>query len=107
MLRRYARRIGTYKGRALYRIPARIVFNNSGGRLSDWLSPPVVEMEVIAQSAAQAANWARDNEVPPGVAEVEIHAWGVNGGHIQRFIGWESAMASLMLTAPAQSAQLF
>lgn len=46
------------------------------------------EFYVLAKSAADAANWARDNmEWPPCT---EITAWGPKGGVVRRWIGYES-----------------
>ena len=75
--------------RGYYRVPVRVLFNDS--RSCGTIA--TLDVEVIAKSAAEAANWVRDNE--PGVVgrpETEIHAWGPKGGHVERYIGWESSM---------------
>ena len=79
--------------RGYYRVPVVVEFNDS--RACATIARR--EFTVTAKSAAEAANWVRDNE--PGVrgrAETEIHAWGPKGGHVERYIGWESAIAAEM-----------
>ena len=79
--------------RGYYRVPVLVDFNSSRA----CATVARAEFTVIAKSATEAANWVRDNE--PGVrcrAETEIHAWGPKGGHVERYIGWESAIAAEM-----------
>ncbi len=99
-----ARKIGTYKGRPVYRVPVRVTLNNSGGRVADWLAPPRAVFEVLAHSPADAANWARD--AIGTRAETEIEAYGVKGGCTRRYIGWQSAMFASMMEGAPRAVQL-
>lgn len=100
-----ARNIGKdARGRKLYRVPVRVTFNNSSGTLADWISPPFIEFDVIAYSAADAANWAtREYETRP---ETEILAFGPQGGRTRRFITWERAIGAELMTRGTSTAQL-
>ena len=100
-----ARNIGKdARGRKLYRVPVRVTFNNSAGTINDWIAPPTIEFDVIAYSAADAANWAaREYETRP---ESEIVAFGPQGGRARRFISWERAVYAEMLTRGPRTAQL-
>lgn len=92
------------RGRKLYRVPVRVTFNNSSGSIDDWIAPPYVEFDVIAHSAADAANWAaREYETRP---ESEIVAFGPQGGRTRRFITWERAVYAEMLTRGPSTATL-
>lgn len=100
MLKRYARYIGRdASGRKVYRVPVKIIFNNSAGTVDDWINPPTSEIDVIAYSAADAANWARAQYATR--PETEIISWGPQGGETRRFIGWESAIGAEMLAPRA------
>ena len=77
--------------RGYYRVPVVVEYNSS--RHCATIARQL--FTVTAKSASEAANWVRDNE--PGVAgraETQIHAWGPKGGHVERYIGWESAIGS-------------
>lgn len=54
-----------------------------------------VRFWVIARSAKEAANWARDRLAT--VPEVEVFAWGPKGGETHRFVGWESAIGTQLV----------
>lgn len=91
---RFENRAAQRLTRGFYRVPVVVLFNSS----RHCATVARAEFSVIARSAAEAANWVRDNE--PGVwdrAETEIHAWGPKGGHVQRFIGWESAVSAALI----------
>jgi hypothetical protein len=107
MFKQFARATGTdAKGRKLYRIPVRIIFNNSAGSIDDWCDPLTIDFDVIGHSAADAANWARAQYATQ--PETEIIAWGPKGGETRRFIGWESAIGAELLAPRAPvSAALF
>lgn len=93
MLERNKQRSAGRLSHGFYRVPVTVLFNSSRACATVGRK----EFEVIARSAAEAANWVRDNE--PGVwdrAETEIHAWGPKGGHVERYIGWDSAMMAVM-----------
>jgi hypothetical protein len=93
------------RGRKLYRVPVRVTFNNSGGTIDDWISPPFVEFDVIAHSAVDAANWtAREYESRP---ETEIVAFGPQGGRTRRFISWDRAIGAELFNRGARTAPLF
>ena len=47
---------------------------------------------IIAKSAVEAANWARDRL--QYLPETEIWAWGPKGGEVYRYVGWESAISA-------------
>lgn len=89
-----AQYIGRYKGRRVHRYPVRVTFNNSRGRLADWLSPPRAEFAVIACTPADAADWAR--RWCGARAETEIDVYGPKGGRTRRYIGYESAVWAAM-----------
>jgi len=100
-----ARQIGKdARGRKLYRVPVRVTFNNSSGTIDDWIAPPFIEFDVIAYSAADAANWAaREYESRP---ETEIIAFGPQGGRTRRFITWERAIGAELMTRGPSTATL-
>lgn len=97
MQKRYAQRIGTYKGRAVYRVPVMAVFNDS----TQCRTVAKVETTVISQSATEAANWLRDKYA--GIPEAEFYAWGIKGGEVYRYIGWESALWQQLMASPAHA----
>lgn len=91
-----ARRIGTYQGKRVYEFPVRVLLNDS--QRCRTLS--TVESMVISTSAAEAANWVREQySTRP---ETEILVYSVKGGVTRRYVGWESAMGSLLLERPHQ-----
>lgn len=95
------------KGRKCYRIPVVMIFNNSSGPVEGWLNPRKLEFTVIAHSAAEAANWARDNE-SGNMPETEIIAWGPKGGETRRYIGWQLAVyMEMMQPKPPENLTLF
>lgn len=85
-----ARKIGSYQGKPVYRVPVRVVLNNSQGRLADWINPPSACVEIIARSAVEAANYVRD--LVAHRPETEVFAYGPKGGETHRFVGWESSI---------------
>jgi len=90
-----ARKIGMINGKPVYRVPVRIVCNNSQGHVEEWLDPPTVLTEVIARSAAGAANFVRD--LMGDTPETEITAYGPKGGEVYRYVGWESSIMYQMI----------
>jgi hypothetical protein len=92
----HAHYLGTYKGRKVYRVPVLVKLNSS--RLLRTLVE-VVE-EVVAYSAADAANFVRDEWVER--PETEIFAYGPKGGVTHRFIGWESSIGAQMWNRPRE-----
>lgn len=92
------------RGRKLYRVPVRVTFNNSRGSIDDWIAPPYIEFDVIAYSAADAANYAaREYETRP---ETDIVAFGPQGGRTRRFVSWDRAVYSTMMHRGPSTAQL-
>lgn len=91
---------GRYKGRRFYRIPVTVRLNNSQQlrTVSEW------RFNVIAASAADAANWAADRM--RWRAETEIYARGPKSGTVKRFIGWQSAIGSALLDRTPRALQL-
>ena len=98
-MQRTARLIGKVAGKPVYRIPVTVRLNNS--RTFDSVEMTV---EVISHSAADAANWVRDQWAER--AETEVIAYGPKGGETRRFIGWESSVFAAMLNAPRPSLAL-
>jgi hypothetical protein len=97
---RKAQLLGTHKGRKVYRIPVRVALNDSRACMTvreDY-------HEVIAYSAADAANWARDQYATR--AETEVFAYGPKGGETHRYIGWYGAIGTALLDRPARSLRL-
>jgi len=90
-----ANRIGTYKGRPVYRVPVHV--RKEELRRATLVRAEMV-VEVIAQSAADAANWAADAYHVS--APVEITAFGPKGGKTHRFVGHESGIWRAMMAAP-------
>lgn len=81
---------GRYKGRPVYRFPVRVRFNNSQ-RLE---TVAEIAFEVMAATAADAANWARDQVATR--PETEVMAIGPRGGEVRRYVGWASAIGSML-----------
>ncbi len=68
-----------------YKVPVRVVTDCPE---TDFLENEVFEFEVVAEGAADAANWVRDNcRIPP---LTRISAKGPKGGTIERFVGYDS-----------------
>ena len=81
---------GEYRGRKFYRVPVRVLLNNSHRCTTE-----AIRLHwVIAPSAKDAANYVRDEYATR--AETNIEAYGPRGGIVQRYIGWESAIAAAM-----------
>lgn len=77
-------------GQRVYRVPVRVLFNDS----RQCATLHVEEFEVLAGSVAEAANWAREQvSTRP---ETEVHAFGVRGGKVSRYVGWDSAIFARM-----------
>jgi hypothetical protein len=102
-----AARLGTLQGRAVWRFPVLIVHNDSRACATvarRWV-------DVTANTAAEAANWARDNECRDSagrlIPETEIHAFGPRGGRTSRFIGWTSAIGDALLRPGRLTLNLF
>lgn len=90
---------GSYRGRRFYRIPVTVHLNDS--RRCTTLAQ--LRFNVIAPSAADAANWARDRFATR--AETEIYARGPKGGTVKRFIGWESAIGAELFDRTPRAVQ--
>jgi hypothetical protein len=90
----FARRIGTYRRKPVYRIPVRVRFNDSQACAT--LAERV--LEIISTSPAAAANYVRDMFAT--VPETEVLAYGPQGGLTHRFIGFESAIWAEMAATP-------
>jgi hypothetical protein len=95
--------VGSYAGKAVYRVPVR-VHVHGGDRLDDWLDTSYTEHLVLAQSAALAANWVRDNLVSE--PQTTITAFGPAGGKLERFVGWESYIGNQLWTADRSQQRL-
>lgn len=95
----YAVPVGKLQGRTVYRVPVRVDFNDS----QQCATVARREFTVLAYSAADAADWARDRVATR--AETEIYAWGPKGGQAYRYVGWQSAIAA-ELFRPRGPAQL-
>lgn len=92
-----ARLLGVLNGRKVYEFPVVVSLNKGfGGRLEDWIDSPQVREDVIAYTAAQAADAVREDYATR--AETEITVYGPKGGKAAyRFIGWYSAIGNVML----------
>ena len=88
---RRAWKVGAIGGKPVYRVPVVILENSS--RACETLRRR--EFTVLAWSAPDAANWARDNECD-NRPETEVYAFGPKGGEAYRYIGWESAIGRAM-----------
>ena len=97
-----AQRLNDYLGKRMYRVPVRVDFNDS----RRCATVAVLHLEVIASSAAAAANWVRAQYATR--PETEVTAWGPKGGKAYRYIGYESAIWAAMceLNGPVQEALL-
>lgn len=98
-MRHVAQKIGRHAGRNWFRFPVLIRHNSS----RECRTLAERRLTVIASSAADAANWARDNEAG-NIPETEIIATGPRGGEVLRFIGWDSAIGNELFEdrGPAQ-----
>lgn len=95
-----AQRIGSYKGKPVYRVPVRVLANDS----RQCRTVAEARFTVIARSAVEAANWARDQVATR--PETEVFAYGPKGGETYRFVGWESAIAAEMMAPRPRGEQL-
>jgi hypothetical protein len=92
--------VGTLNGRRVYRVPVRVDFNDS----QQCATVARREFTVLAYSAADAANWARDRVATR--PETEIYAWGPKGATVKRYIGWQSALAAELFDRSPRAVQL-
>ena len=90
MMKRYARRISDYKGRPVYEVPV-IVHLNDSHRCA---TVAEIRYSVISHRPEDACNYIRD--LFRHRAETEVYAWGVKGGQVYRYVGWESAIWGAM-----------
>lgn len=90
---------GRYRGRQFYRFPVRVQLNDSQ-RLE---TATTLTFSVMAATAADAANWVRDQVATR--PETEILAIGPKGGEVKRYVGWHSAIGA-ELFQPRGPAQL-
>jgi nicotinamidase-related amidase len=98
-------RLTDCNGKRAYRFPVRVRVNQPLGTLSDWLNPATGMTTVIAHTAAQAADWARERFAT--VANTEIEVYGPKGGiAAKRFIGFESAIWGEMCAERPRGEQL-
>lgn len=96
----HARLMGLLNGRKVYQFDVKIVLNKSNGTIDDWTDPTTIRESVIAYTAAAAADYARDMWIHR--AETEITVYGPHGGRAAyRFIGWTSAIGSMMFNRPS------
>lgn len=51
-------------------------------------------IEVLAHSVVDAVNLVRDEVAPFVKRPTELLAWGVRGGEVHRFIGWDSIVGA-------------
>ena len=86
-----AQRLNDYQGKRMYRVPVRVDFNDS----RRCATVAVLHLEVVARSAAAAANYMRDRYADR--PETEVTAWGPKGGKAYRYIGYESAIWAAMM----------
>ena len=91
----YARKIGTYKGKPVFRVPVKIVCNNSRGSVAEWIAPSTLVTEFVSQSPKDAANHVID--LMAATPETEVYAYGPKGGETYRYNGWESSIFRQMM----------
>lgn len=93
---RKAEKIGTYKGRAVYRVPVEITFD----RLGRTLESSVESVTVISTSAIAAANAVTDEVKASLTAETvrpfTVTAYGPKGGEVLRYKTWHGAIGEAM-----------
>jgi hypothetical protein len=97
--------LGFFKGKKVYRFPVIVTLNKGfGGSVEDWTDPRQERHEVVAFTAAQAADYVRDLYATR--AETELTVYGPKGGKAAyRFIGWHSAIGAGVF-GPKQPTQL-
>ena len=91
----FTRKIGTYQGKPVYRVPVKIVCNNSRGTVAEWCAPSTLVTEFISRSPKEAAN--RVIELMRATPETEVYAYGPKGGETYRYNGWESSIFGQMM----------
>ena len=85
-------KVNKHNGKQFYRVPVRILFNNSVACRTE----KVMVVHVIARNATEAANHvAGEFGHRP---ETEVYAYGPRGGEIYRYVGYHSAMANMLST---------
>ena len=82
-----AEKLNKVDGKQFYRVPVRILFNNSGQCRTDL----VRIVSVIARNATDAANLVRDEY--SWRPETEVFAYGPKGGEVYRYVGFYSFIA--------------
>ena len=96
-MNRSAVKVGKLHGRTVYRVPVEVHYNDS----QQCATLARHSFTVLAFSAADAANWARDRVATR--PETEIYAYGPKGAAVKRYVGWHSAMGALLFDrGPAQ-----
>ncbi len=75
-------------GQRVNRVPVYVVFNAPMARVPGTLA--TIRYEVLASTAADAANMVRD--LWADTPNTEILAYGPKGGEVHRYIGWYSAI---------------
>lgn len=100
-----ARFIGHYKGRKVYAFPVEVTKNIGVlGNIDTWLNPGKEHWVVTSHTAADAANYVRDQFATR--PETEITAYGPKGGRAAyRYVGFESSIWGQMM-APRGPEQL-
>jgi hypothetical protein len=91
---------GSYRGRRCYRIPVTVDLNDS--QLCATIAR--LRFNVIAPTAAAAADWTRDRFATR--PETEIRATGPRGGVVKRFVGWQSAIGAELFDRTPRPLQL-
>jgi hypothetical protein len=89
-----SRKVGTLpNGVQVHRVPVRVLLNDS----QRCETVGTLELEVLATSVADAANYIRHEfRTRP---ETEVIAYGPRGGEVRRYVGWESAIYAQMCAA--------
>lgn len=87
----HAQPLGVYRGKRYYRVPVYVQLN-----LPEVFSHVTERHEVIASSAADAANYMRD--IYSWRPATEIFAYGPKGGKVHRYIGWFTAIGTALAT---------
>lgn len=100
----FARKIGMYQGKPVYRVPVKIVCNNSRGSVAEWLAPSTITVELISRSPKEAANHVID--LMGAQPETEVYAYGPKGGETYRYNGWESSVFRQMMQPRSNAEQL-
>lgn len=85
-------------GRRVYRVTVEVITTKPLGTVADWLDPITRSTTVIAHSAADAANWVRDQVAT--IPCTTVRAYGPKGARVERFIGYESAIFAEMMNRP-------